>query len=461
MNRLLLFLLMLLMVRATWADVAADAFDALYDSIMIRDASDYREWQKVMGGHVPVGETVGQDAVSPLIWRDSRYLIEGDTHARFTRALDQFSALSDEEIEALPDVKRAIMQRHLWALFDWSVELTRDPPDPMPAGERRAQTRLQRRLAAQIRRLALSEAQISQLPATLTATGRSGEFPESYDPGDHLKPFFPRDLEEEDGPWVCLGNHRQLLLAERHSEANRWRSVFRVFVRLPGDREETLAYLEKLSTFREPWTTVKQELSLEAWIPSAGSSIGLYINPETPQFPAGTQFALVEQAFLISDAGELVVSPLTNSVQLRAYMRVDPEDPRNDLRHRTQAFAEFEIQPREYMRGKAGMRAIGLDEHRYKTWSSRSDLFEGPGRGANPRLDSCMVCHAGWGIHSVNIRSQKFVRSNLFPPQLNEVEPESASRSTVMAKEKDYSWGVLQALWPDHETEPGRRAQRK
>lgn len=450
-KRILLILLLLVTVRGTRAEDAAGVFESLYDSIMIRDASEYRAWQKVIENQVTVPETVGREAIDPLVWKNSRYLIEGDTHSRFIKALDQFSALSDEEIGAYFGVERALLQRHLWSLFDWNAELTRNPPISMPEEERLAQYQLQRKLAELIKRLALSEAQIAELPDTLGETGRSGVFPEDYDPDDYLKPFFPRDLGDESGPWVCLGNHRQLVLAERHTDAKRWRSVFRVFMRLPGDRKETLAYIEKLMKFREPWSTVKQERGLEAWIPSAGSEIGLYINPETPQFPAGTQFALVEQALLISDTGDMVASPLTISVQLRAYMRVDPEDPRNDYRHRTQAFAEFEIQPLKLMRGDAVMRAIGLDERRYKSWASRNDLFENPGGGANLRLDSCLVCHAGWGIHSVNIRSQKFVRSSLYPPQLGEVDPKRVSGSTVRAKEKDYCWGVLQALWRSSE----------
>jgi hypothetical protein len=75
-----------------------------------------------------------------------------------------------------------------------------------------------------------------------------------------------------------------------HSRFFNWRSAFIGFIRLPGGRKNTLAYLDKLNR-----------------------SVG---------FPAGTQFALVEQAFLISDEGELVLSPLIPDIQLRAHVIV-------------------------------------------------------------------------------------------------------------------------------------------
>lgn len=58
-------------------------------------------------------------------------------------------------------------------------------------------------------------------------------------------------------------------------------------MRLPDGRESTLEYINKLN------------------------------NREV--FPAGTQFALIDHAFLISDRGELVLSPFINSIPLRAY----------------------------------------------------------------------------------------------------------------------------------------------
>lgn len=63
-------------------------------------------------------------------------------------------------------------------------------------------------------------------------------------------------------------------------------------MRLPGGRTETLEYMAR----------VRQKVE---------------------QFPVGTQFALIEQAFLISDEGEMILSPLTVSISLRAYLDVE------------------------------------------------------------------------------------------------------------------------------------------
>lgn len=69
-------------------------------------------------------------------------------------------------------------------------------------------------------------------------------------------------------------------------------------------------------------------------------------NPALPQFPVGTQLALVRQMMLIDAEGKLVLSPLTESVQLRVYRRI-PETktfpiPANEARPWQDVF-EFQL----------------------------------------------------------------------------------------------------------------------
>ena len=103
-------------------------------------------------------------------------------------------------------------------------------------------------------------------------------------------------------------------------------------MRLPDGRDATVDYIEKLN------------------------------NREA--FPVGTQFALIDQAFLISDEGKIVLSSLINSIQLRAYLNVtstqlqagsDPID----------CVAEFLMQPRQLMQGDSVMRAVAPNERRF------------------------------------------------------------------------------------------------
>ena len=115
------------------------------------------------------------------------------------------------------------------------------------------------------------------------------------------------------------------------------RSVFLQFMRLPGGRTETLEYMER-------------------------------IKKNIEQFPVGTQFALVEQPYLISSESELVLSPLVTSVQLRAFL--DVERSAHEARpEATQCVAEFLLQPRELIKGTAVMRALSPEDFRYEAGS--------------------------------------------------------------------------------------------
>ena len=208
--------------------------------------------------------------------------------------------------------------------------------------------------------------------------------------------------------------------------------------------------MKELGEFKSHWITEapdKRMQMLTMTVQKTLERVDVYVNPETPQFPTGTQFALVERALLISDSGKVVTSPLINGVQLRAYLRMDTEyDP--DRPH--QALAEFVMQPRAMMDGTLALRAIETDEKNFRSLVVSSDPFEKnraakQGRGA--RLRTCMTCHSGWGIHSVLSRSQLFGPKTLEPPTFTEGDIESDVYHTVRFKNQDYSWGFLQGLW--------------
>ena len=178
------------LIHTGWAKEAIDPYDVLYDAIMVRKAAD--------------GGIYGENALSPLIWSNSRYLLKGDTHERFVEALSTFSALSPDKIESYSHIKRALLQRQLWAVFDWTTDLYIHPQQSDSALIKQNSTTLQKKLVPLIRRLALSEEDILGLPDTMTATIESGFYQKNHDLDDRLKPFFPHDLFDGIGPWVCL-----------------------------------------------------------------------------------------------------------------------------------------------------------------------------------------------------------------------------------------------------------------
>ncbi len=235
-------------------------------------------------------------------------------------------------------MKRALLQRHLWKLFD--VTNPHRWIDPR-TGDHRVASRnhsdrraaVQPKIASLIQRLALTRAQILALPDTRAVTVKSGVFAQSHDPADQFEPFLPTDLYAKESSWVCIGTD-ETIPVDLHVERLKWRSAFYSFIRLPKGRPETLEYIENRARSKE-------------------------------RFPVGTQVALIEQAFLISDEGEMILSPLIVSIQLRAYLNVDLS-VRDALPKATQCVAEFVMQPRQLMQGNAVMKAMDPLEHLFE-----------------------------------------------------------------------------------------------
>ena len=277
---LILFLCPLVPRNVHAAEDAADPYDVLYDVIMTR-------WSD--------GKLYAKDESSPAIFTDSEFPFGDKTYKQFSAAIDAFAALPQAKIEAYSDVKRALLQRHLWKLFDvtsphqWK-EWRTEKQHVVSRNHQDRRTALQPKIASLIQRLALTRERILMLPDTLTATVNSGGFAKRHDPTDPFKPFLPGDLDALKASWVCMGTDEPVPV-DLHVERVDWRSAFYSFIRLPKGHAQTLAY---------------------------------YDNAKSQQpFPVGTQVALVEQAFLISDKGEMVLSPLVATVSLRAYVNVD------------------------------------------------------------------------------------------------------------------------------------------
>ena len=403
------------------ADDQADPYDAVHDVIMTRRAEN--------------GNSYGQDYHAPLIWFQSSFLLKEPTHSKFVDALDRFNTLSAKQVEAYGDLKRALLQRHLWAVFDWAT--TRRNPasaDPEPEDLRSARIQIQRKVTHAMKRLSLPRERILALPNPMTAVVKSGVYPRNYDPADAYQPFLPADLFDKTGPWVCLRRHRDGLTAPLHSEFEAWRSTFLVFIRLPEGRRATLDYLNQLNTFREPVV-----------IDERGR---MRLHPDTPQFPVGTQFALVEQPLLISDQGEPVPSPLIYRVELRAYLNLNPKNL--DELNRTQAVAEFVMQPHELLTGKPALKALGRSESHYSTFTTVDPFENEVTPGNHVRLQNCRTCHQPSGVRSFASRHRQLQFrqvDRVLPAILNEGNPRDTAWATIDHKKRDYTWGVLEVLW--------------
>ena len=392
------------------------------------------------------GNVYGEDSLDPLLWGFTKHLLEGDSHRQAIHVLDEFLQTHGESLIRDP-VKRAMLQRDLWAVFDWSV--ARKPSRPgEPAYE--AETReLQVRLAEAMRRVALTQEEIEALPDNYAQALASGEFAKEYDPQHKDPVFLPPDLFQEYGPWVGIGGDYLNPATSQHVTAFSGRSRFLIFIRLPAGRKAAYDYFRELWNFPQPWIAR----------PDAPNQPE--INPELPSFPPGTEVALVRQMTLFDKQGNLAPAPITESVQVRVYENVtsgttEPAASLPDTISRNgQHFYEIRLSRRQLFAGKSGgLRAVGPDEKELFQFNAMGfDEFENPPfrvvlTRTPPILEECFMCHRGVGINSLNSRANLLRPNSLqqdhtyaYPPRWWEND------ATVDWKQTRFDWGLLRGYW--------------
>jgi hypothetical protein len=378
------------------------------------------------------GSIYDQEGLDPVFRPASRFLTEGASHDAAIKALDQFlDAHSGHRIS--DPLKRAILQRDLWAVFNTTtgetchqvlvseagqVVVTDRFVDQGDEGLDRVDARraLQRRLVQAMRLVALDPTEIERLSDNLADAVKSGEFPAGFDPDHPQRPFLSDLLR--DRSWVAVSHpersENNLPAAPEHVAFTKGRSAFVVLLRLPGGREETEDYL--------------QEVQRRGLVP----------------FPTGTQTALVRRTLLIDRSGSVHPSPLTESVQIRIFRRLDTGDPLMFTLRRSDLFAGRH----------GGLRAVEDDETSYFDFQVfAGDVFE----SANlpPALilrQTCTSCHARsdgrGGIYSVVSSSTRGLGAiGNSRAVLVATEPRDQFRATIEWLRQTYSWGLLQGLW--------------
>jgi hypothetical protein len=402
-------------------------WNRLYDAIFIRVDQ--------------TGVTYGADALDPLLWRETKHLLSGSSHQRVLSVLDEFLRTHGEN-QIRDPVRKAMLQRELWAIFDWSV-----PNDGDHAAERRE---LQFRLAEVLRRLALTSDEIKSLPDNYTQAVASGAFAAKYDPTDRTRAFLPPDLLKPHGPWVCIkGDWKPV--AEDHTVEVSGRSRFIVFVRLPQGRQATLDYFQSLRSVPEPWITGELDATRGT------------LNPNLPQFPVGTQVALLRQLMLFDRNGALVPTPITESLQIRVYRAITTRHDQNNVSidwpaaRTEQDFHEVRLNHAQLFAGQAGgLRAVARGETEFPVFATHGqDAFEQAAKNRVPFdkfevgiLDRCAGCHSAPGINSLQSRRQ-LLKPNA--AQLDTDPPYDSvwweTQYAVAWKTNRYDWGLLNGYW--------------
>jgi hypothetical protein len=355
-----------------------------------------------------IGRQYGGDELDPYLWWQTKYLLSGPSHDESLRLLDEFLQQHSERLIRDP-LKRAVFQRDLLAVYAW---LSAPPYEQEPD-----RSKLQKRIAEAIRRLALPADEIGKLPHNYDDAVRTRAFPTQYDPAAANEASLPADLFDPKGPWVCLGEQHGRPVASDHLESFYGRSIFLVFFQVPGGRSKALEYLGQLRNIPKTWGPNPDGPRLPAGFPPQLTPF-----PEPPQFPIGTSMAIVRQMVLIDDNGHPTATHLTESVQIRVYRAIH-FDIGGTGAH-SQDFAEFVLSREKLFSGQSGgLRAIAQGDREFSLFHSHGiDAFEAsddPERDEGVELQSCSSCHEAAGIHSfLSYSRERFGPTDIPPPKL-------------------------------------------
>ena len=179
-------------------------------------------------------------------------------------------------------------------------------------------------------------------------------------------------------------------------------------MRLAAGRKATFDYLQTLWDFPQPWIPRHDDDRHEQTIE----------NPNLPQFPAGTEVALLRQMMLFDNQGNIEATPLTESVQIRVYRKITPMDLANPstvdeaIDRSGQDFYQIRLsRPLLFANRSGGLRATERNEKEFAMFNAF-----GPDEGEpsqfisldqyEPVLHSCFICHSHGGVNSLNTRGR-------------------------------------------------------
>ena len=173
-------------------------------------------------------------------------------------------------------------------------------------------------------------------------------------------------------------------------------------------------------------------------------------NPDLPQFPRGTQVALLRRMIAIDADGELVPTGVVESLQIRVYREM--QEPQT-------AFEFIMERVRLFRNESGGLRPVGMDERDFIPmlapgvepfqWTRSGDLTDFGTKFRTVVLKSCNDCHAADqapGVLSVPTIVGSVEKS---PGQLrfDVVKPDLGAGGSASWKRGQYTWGLLQGLW--------------
>jgi hypothetical protein len=355
--------------------------------------------------------------------------------------LNNFLNNLDHDANYNDKLKRLIVQRDLWAVY----EATRP-------GSSNNLVPLQAKLVQAISKLAIKKEEISSIPVRLY---KNSSYSHKFDLQHPKEAFIPTDLLDDSGSWVSITyEHDQESVAPLHQNLVNGRSSFNIKISTPNNRQATLDYLNRLNSYSSPWILNPDILS-----PQGTRNSPVLWNSEIPQFPNGTQVALIRKMLAIASDGTLMATNIIESIQIRVFE--DVEDLKTSYipaRKSKQHFYEFRLSRAKLFNNDDGFSFLEFQEnipqysstHQLKTSSSDSSTVEQTKAFHN----RCNGCHQGVGILTMNsyLGSFQALSASYGSPMafkmIRNIQETNAGNNDYWSlrwKEKEYNYGYLKS----------------
>jgi len=418
-------------------------WNRVQNNLLIRTGSDGSKW--------------GCDEVDPLLWSGSKHVLLGAKYQETVALLHEFLNSHSERLVRDPLV-RAVFQRNLLAVFHWVTEPIGFPDHSIKCcaeccgnvvGCEKERTQLAELLAAMIKAVAISTDEIHRLPDNyggLRATQTADGF---YLPGGRGFALMGRDDGMPAAP-IHLSNFPM--------------SAFFVYLRLPPPAHLTTAEsIEATRTFSRSRAQVVTASARSAQAPDPRRDNCLLAGScGPPQFPAGTETALLRRAILVSNEGQPVLSPITETVQLRRYRSIP--DRRAFFEPGHDQVTEFRLSERALLDGRPSLRRVADDEKDFPIFNTHGfDFFE-PGSpdaetlspqsrssrfGPSSRILECSSCHQNPGVGSFTTYSRmQFEPAERQFVLLHATTDQQEEAATFRELNAGATWKLLHAMMP-------------
>jgi hypothetical protein len=389
------------------------------------------------------GKKYGLDELDILYWFRTTNLLAGASHQKPISVLDEFINTHGEK-QVHDPLKRALLQRDLWELFDWSTK------NHWITSETSARHELQSRLATVIRRLALATNEIAALPNNYARTTKNSA------------PDLPAGLNQTNGDWLSVSDQNDGLTAPTHVSRFDGHSTFQVLVRFPEGRQAASAYLDQLRRFEHVWLYVTNN---SPFATTNEPREILSLNPNLPQFPTNTEWALVRRMCVIDADGNIQPTPVMESVQMRRYYTftdqlitnsgggvnlIIPQNCYEFQMNRRQNCQLRELGQNEKGFNFVHFMGMGFDQFEYTSRNASNEVeVLDSAKLKSVTLNTCMQCHSGPRLFSVNsyTRFLSFSESPQRPANLTPLDFHREVLATIDWKQRQFDWGLLQGLW--------------